>query len=261
MADSASGDTRAAALRYVSLGWSVVPVQARGKRPLVRWTPYQGRRPTADEVEQWFRRWPDANVGIVTGAVSGLLVLDVDARHGGDASLAALEGEFTALEPTLECLTGGGGRHLYFRHFGESVPNRVGFRDGLDLRGDGGVVVAPPSIHPNGRPYRWRQGREPQVFGPAPMPQWLRRIVSGEGSHPGHPLSRWRQLVNEGVAEGARNATIASLAGHLLWHEVDPSVVLELLLNWNRQRCRPPLPDDEVAATVASIARLHARGG
>lgn len=261
MADAAiDPDARAAALRFLSLGWSVVPMQPRGKRPLVRWTPYQTRRATADEVEQWFRRWPDANVGIVTGTISGLLVLDVDAGHGGDASLAELEREFAPLEPTLECLTGGGGRHLYFRHFGEPIPNKAGFREGLDLRGDGGVVVAPPSIHPNGRPYRWRDGRDPDSLGAAPMPQWLRNVLSGTAAHTGHPLAHWRRLVGEGVAEGARNATIASLAGHLLWHEVDPHVVLELLLSWNRQRCRPPLPDDEVAVTVASIARTHARG-
>ncbi len=253
-------DARAAALRYLSLGWSVVPMQPRGKRPLIRWMPYQNRRATADEIGDWFRRWPDANVGIVTGAVSGLLVLDVDAGHGGDASLAALEREFAPLEPTLECLTGGGGRHLYFRHFGEPIANKAGFRAGLDLRGDGGVVVAPPSIHPSGRPYRWRQGRDPGAIGAAPMPQWLRQVLSGNAAQPGHTLSHWRGLVAEGVGEGARNATIASLAGHLLWHEVDPQVVLELLLSWNRQRCRPPLPDDEVAATVASIARAHARG-
>ncbi|MFO1301135.1 MAG: primase alpha helix C-terminal domain-containing protein [Burkholderiaceae bacterium] len=84
--------------------------------------------------------------------------------------------------------------------------------------------------------------------------------MSGTAAHTGHPLSHWRRLVGEGVAEGARNATIASLAGHLLWHQVDPHVVLELLLSWNRQRCRPPLADDEVAATVASIARTHVRG-
>jgi hypothetical protein len=65
--------------------------------------------------------------------------------------------------------------------------------------------------------------------------------------------------VGDGVDEGARNATLASLAGHLLWHGVDATVVLELLLSWNRARCRPPLPDDEVAGVVQSIARLHAR--
>lgn len=72
-------------------------------------------------------------------------------------------------------------------------------------------------------------------------------------------FARWRRLVREGVVEGERNNTLASLTGHLLWHGVDPEVALELLLAWNRARCRPPLPDDEVARVVASIARLHER--
>lgn len=251
---------RDAALAYLALGWSVIPMQPRGKRPMVRWTSYQSQRPSRAEVEHWYRHWPDANVGIVTGRLSGLLVLDVDAGHGGAESLAQLEHEFGAIEPTLECLTGGGGRHLYFRHFGETVPNKAGFRAGLDLRGDGGVVVAPPSIHPSGRPYRWRAGCGPGELGPAPMPEWLRAIVGGSAHHPGHPPSHWRALVRRGVEEGARNASLASLAGHLLWRQVDPDVVLELLLSWNRQRCRPPLADEEVAATVASIARRHLGG-
>src|SRR5690606_18466359 len=135
MADAAiDPDARAAALRFLSLGWSVVPMQPRGKRPLVRWTPYQTRRATADEVGQGFRGRRDADVGTLPGTVSRSRVLDVDAGHGGDAGVADLERESAPLEPTLECLTGGGGRHLYFRHFGEPIPNKAGFREGLDLR-------------------------------------------------------------------------------------------------------------------------------
>jgi hypothetical protein len=212
-------------------------------------------------VEHWFRRWPDANVGIVTGAISGLVVLDVDAAHGGDASLAVLEREHGALEPTVECLTGGGGRHLYFRHPGSDTQNRVGLRDGLDLRGDGGVVVVPPSIHPSGQAYRWREGRAPQERSVAPMPRWLGLLLGEAAGHGGHPPSHWRRLVAAGVDEGRRNASLASLAGHLLWRGVDPDVVLELMLSWNRERCRPPLPDDEVASTVESIVRSHGRQG
>jgi hypothetical protein len=81
--------------------------------------------------------------------------------------------------------------------------------------------------------------------------------VIGRGSRQGHPPAYWRGVVTEGVPEGRRNSTIASLAGHLLWHEVDPDVVSELLLCWNRQRCRPPLSDEEVLRTVGSITRLH----
>ena len=71
----------------------------------------------------------------------------------------------------------------------------------------------------------------------------------------GHSTSYWRTLVREGVEESARNSTLASLAGHLLWHGVDSDVVLEMMLAWNRVRCQPPLPDEEVAAVVDSNTR------
>jgi hypothetical protein len=86
-------------------------------------------------------------------------------------------------------------------------------------------------------------------------------IVPIRGPRIGRSLSDWRRLVREGVAEGRRNSTIASLTGHLLWHGVDPDVALELLLAWNRARCRPPLDDAEVAQVVASITRLHTAEG
>jgi hypothetical protein len=152
-------------------------------------------------------------------------------------------------------LTGGGGRHLYFAHPGGLSRNRAGFAQGIDLRGDGGYIVAPPSIHPTGRPYTWAPGRAPDEITLAALPRWI--IVPIRGPRNGRSLSDWRPLVREGVAEGQRNSTIASLTGHMLWHGVDPDVALELLLAWNRVRCRPPLDDAEVAQVVASIARLH----
>jgi hypothetical protein len=79
-----------------------------------------------------------------------------------------------------------------------------------------------------------------------------------EPARRGHPIAHWRRLVSDGVPAGERNNTIASLTGHLLRHGVDSAVVMELLLCWNRVRCRPPLVDEEVAAVVMSISRLHA---
>lgn len=165
--------TEEAALDYLGRGWSVIPVRERDKRPAVAWKDYQRRRVTEKTLHGWFRRSPDYNVAIVTGALSGLVVVDVDPRHGGKKSLSDLEGEHGRLPETLESVTGGGGRHLYFCHPGGVVSNRVNIRPGIDLRGDGGCIVAPPSVHPSGKRYRWKKGHGPGEVALAPLPDWL----------------------------------------------------------------------------------------
>jgi hypothetical protein len=245
------------AARYRALGWSLVPLRHGTKQPLIPWQEYQHRLPDEDEIGAWLRQWPDANLAVVTGRVSGLAVLDADPRHGGTESLSALERDHGALPRTVEALTGGGGRHLYFALGGTPIRNRLGFAPGLDLKGEGGLVVVPPSLHPSGRRYAWRVRRAPHQAALALLPDWLVELARADAPRRGHPLPYWRELVAAGVEEGARNSTIASLTGHLLWHGVDPEVALGLLLCWNRVRCRPPLADDEVARTVASIARAH----
>jgi hypothetical protein len=251
-------DCRAAALSYAERGWSVIPMLPNAKRPLVPWREFQQRRAGTAEIEAWFRRWPDANVGVVTGQISGLVVVDVDTRHGGMSSLATAERVHGPLPGTVEAITGGGGRHLYFVHPGRWTPNRVALRPGIDVRGDGGCVVAPPSLHPSGQHYAWRAGHAPGQMPLAGLPEhFFGRAGPAQGA--GHTAAHWRHLVREDIEEGRRNDTLASLAGHLLWREVDPEVVVEMLLAWNRCHCRPPLPDDEVVRTVDSIARLHER--
>jgi hypothetical protein len=252
-------DVGRAALGYADLGWSVLPLRAKSKRPLIAWRELQERRASREEIEGWFRRWRDANVGIVTGVISRLIVLDIDPKHGGDDGLAELERRHGPLRPTVEVVTGGGGRHFYFASPGGEVRNRAGLAQGIDLRGDGGYIVAPPSIHPSGQPYRWIAGHAPHEFPLAPMPPWILRMSGG--ARTGRSVEDWRKLVREGVPEGTRNSTIASLTGHLLWHGVDPDVALELMLAWNLTRCRPPLDDEEVAGVVANIIRLHEQEG
>lgn len=248
-----------AALIYRKRHWSVIPMQAHGKRPAIRWLEFQHRHAAESEIEDWYTRWPDGNVGIVTGVISGLIVLDIDPKHGGDASFAELIQQHGPLPHTIEAITGGGGRHLYFAHPGGRVRNKVGLAPGIDLRGDGGCVVAPPSIHSSGKAYTWIEGHDPEHAPLALMPGWLLREAIGIKQRFGHTLGYWRNLVREGVPEGERNNTIASMTGHLLWHGVDPDVIQELLLCWNRVRCHPPLSDEEVVRTIESIARLHDR--
>ena len=251
--------TKQAALAYLKRHWSVIPMHAHDKRPSIRWLEFQHRYASESEVQDWYAHWPDGNVGIVTGVISGLVVLDIDPKHGGDASLAKLIQEHGPLPHTIEAVTGGGGRHVYFSHPGGMVRNKVGLAAGIDLRGDGGCVVAPPSVHASGKSYTWLEGHDPEQAKLAPMPGWLLAEITGVPTRRGHTLDYWRTLVKEGVPEGERNNTIASLTGHLLWHGVDPDVVQELLLCWNRIRCHPPLSDEEVARTVDSITRLHER--
>jgi hypothetical protein len=249
-------DCHAAARDYLARGWSVIPLIPREKRPLLPWAEFQQRPPSGEEIDAWYGRWRDANVGVVTGAASGLVVLDIDVHHGGTESLASLEREHGSVPDTVEALTGGGGRHLYFAHPGGMVHNRAGLEPGIDVRGDGGYIVAPPSLHPSGKRYAWIAA--PGAVPLARLPPWLlERLTARAGT--GHPLAHWRQLIAVGVDEGERNNSIASLAGHLLWRGVDPVVALELLLCWNARRCSPPLSDDEVARVVDSIARLHVR--
>ncbi len=248
------------ALDYCRLGWSVIPIHPGKKRPLVRWQAYQYRPADVFVVEEWFESWPDANIAVVTVIVSWLIVLDVDPAHGGATSLKQIEQENGTLPATVEASTGGGGRHLYFAHPGEIKRNRVGIAPDIDLRGDGGYVVAPPSRHASGHRYRWAPSRSPWETDLASIPVWLLRTAARTTPR-GHPIDHWRCLLPKSLTQGERNDTIASLSGHLLWHGVNPGMVAELLLCWNAERCLPPLEPEEVLRTIESITRLHERHG
>ncbi|MEZ5145173.1 MAG: bifunctional DNA primase/polymerase [Acidimicrobiales bacterium] len=167
-------------------GWAVIPLHgvaatrctcgrpdcpSPGKHPRLRWERWQTECPSADRIRAWWRRWPHANIGVVTGAVSGVVVLDVDPRHGGDRALAALEDELGAVPATVETATGGAGRHLWFRHPGGHVGSGA-LAPGVDLKADGGLVVIPPSTHLSGRRYAWAPGRSPDDLPLAAVPAW-----------------------------------------------------------------------------------------
>lgn len=133
------------AFRYIKRGFSIIPLRPNDKRPAVPWVKYQTERASKRQVRAWFGGYPAPNIGIVTGAISGLIVLDID--PGGEESL-----EGVALPSTYEVQTPRG-RHVYFRWPGSPTPNKVALYPGVDLRGDGGYVVAPPSVI-NGEAYR-----------------------------------------------------------------------------------------------------------
>ena len=120
-------------------------------------------------------------------------------------------------------------------------------------------MVAPPSVHEYGSRYEWAPNLSPDEVDLAPCPAWLLEKLIPKAEVQARPIEEWRVLVDQGVAKGQRNASVASLAGHLLHKDVDPFVVLELLICWNRTKNQPPLSDEEVAQTVDSIAGRELR--
>src|SRR5205814_1251731 len=128
----------------------------------------------AMKIRAWWRRSPRAGVGVACG--SGLLVLDVDPRNGGNESLAALVKAHGALPNTVTARTGGGGQHQFFRvpvAFKVAASKSDPRLKGLDLQGEGRYVVAPPSLHPSGEAYSWAPAFGIDEHDIAPAPQWL----------------------------------------------------------------------------------------
>lgn len=153
---------------------------------------------TEEEIEGWWARWPEANVGIVTGLVSGVAVLDVDPRGGGDSALIGLEERSGPLPATPEVRTGGGGRHLWFA-CGREIPSAV-LAPGLELKAERSIVTAPPSVHGSGRPYVWIPGRSLDDLSPAPLPAWLGQLAHGAGE-PRHTLGEQPARTTQEQAE------------------------------------------------------------
>ncbi len=165
------------ALFYAGLGWSVVPVRPGEKIPAVPWAPFQHARATPAQLHDWFTVG-GYGIGLVTGAVSGLFVLDFDGEPGQDL-LARLEREHGALPVTLGALTPGGGLHLLFRHPGRPVASRKHVLPSLDVRGDGGFIVAHPSMHRLGRRYEWDIDAHPEDVAVADAPAWVLDLACG----------------------------------------------------------------------------------
>jgi hypothetical protein len=172
--------TLRAALAYAErFGFAVFPCKPRGKTPLTEHGFKDASKDPA-QIRKWWGRWPDANIGIATGAISGVVVLDIDPRHGGDDTLEALQARNGRLPETPTVLTGGGGLHSYFRHPGGVVPNSIGkIGQGIDVRADGGYVIAPQSIHESGNRYLWEVSSRIDEIPLAELPAWILNLTTG----------------------------------------------------------------------------------
>lgn len=243
-------DCLSKAIEYAGLGQSVFPLH--GKAPIKGSRGLLDATRDADAIRSMWR--PDANVGIATGDPSGVWVLDIDPEHGGEDSLLALQVAHDDLPETLTVRTGGGGRHFYWlMPSGVEVRNRAGLGDdgGIDVRGTGGYVVAPPSIHPDtGARYEWTGGRP--VLAPQWLLDWVRHRPEREAGE--------RVRADVQTVEGARNHTLFKLGCSLRAQGFDQHLIASALDDVNDRHCDPPLPKDEVDTLAANICRQYAPG-
>jgi len=263
-----------AAIAYVEkLDWAVLPLhcvingqctcgkkdcQSPGKHPIGALVPNGVKDATKDinKVKEWWTKKPWANIGIATGKISGFFVLDVDGEIG-EEELRALELEHDRLPDTVEQLTGSGGKHLLFKYPNDVViPNKVGIVPKVDIRSDGGYIVVAPSIHLSGREYCWEVSSHPLEVMIAEPPKWLIDMVAEKPSTPDgkRPTEWWRKLA-QGVPEGYRNMSAASLMGLLLRKRINPVLATMLVMAWNREFNKPPMDDKEVLRVCESIAK------
>lgn len=230
-------------------GFSLIPIKPSDKRPVIRWERAQEERAPEDMVRDWWRR--GFNLAVVTGSLSGVVVVDCDSLAG---SVAAIRKGL----PETPTATTGKGRHYYFKHPGVPIRNAVRLLPDVDIRGDGGYVVIPPSKHPSGSTYRWLEGLSLADVPLAPLPEWVveaSRVQESEA----RPTEDWRELTSGTVEPGQRNQKLAELAGYLLRKRVDVEVTLNLMQAWNRAVCAPPMPPREVERTTRSIAAREER--
>ena len=223
-----------------AFGFSIIPILLDSKKPAIEWKEFQQRKPTEEELKKWFLE-NNFNIGIVTGAISGIAVVDLDSK---DAIEFARQNKF----PKTPCVKTGKGYHLYFK-YKNGVRNfqaRDDLKD-IDLRADGGYVLAPPSIHPQTKkPYEWIT--LPGEVDYAELPEIILQ----------KPQQKKSQLAElyKGVPKGERNNTLTRLVGSWVSNGLSYEECLINAQLWNEKN-NPPLPEKEVETTVKSIFEKH----
>ena len=239
--------------RAAELGWCLHPLKPHDKTPLLTEWP---ARATSElqQLIRWQADYPDCNWGIVTGAKSGLLVVDLDGEDGLNWLKARVD-DGEALPESWAVRTGRG-LHLYF-----ALPRNVAIRTstgkvatGVDIRAERGYVVAPPSLHPSGKRYEVVDESCPL----SPPPEWLLRTIQAE------PTVLVRKPVQpirfDALPEGKRNDGLTRYGGALRRRGSTPTEIEDLLLKANHRRCIPPLADFEVRQIAASVSRYEVGG-
>lgn len=226
-----------------------------GKHPIISGG-FKNATTDINQIVKWWKAYPDANIGIPTGHLNNLVVIDIDPKNGGNKSLEKLKKLVPELTQTLTHRTGSDGRHFLFSYPDgiekiKSAPLK-GF-EGIDVKADGGYIVVPPSLHVTGKHYEIMDDHD--CLDPEPVPQKLLEVLL---EHTNKRRTSTSKEIPEKILEGSRNNTLCSIGGTLRRRGLGPESILAALLLENQAKCVPPLPEEEVKCIVESISRYPA---
>lgn len=221
-----------AALEYESKGFSVIPLKPKDKIPLVpSWIQYQTERADREQIGEWWRTWKDANIGILTGSISGgIYVIDTDSPEAASDLKPSL-GDMS----NVGVVSTGKGFHLYYSHADSALPNKTGIKPHIDFRGDGGYVVAPPSVHASGKHYEWAIPINGHL---RELPESFLGLMNG-GPAPAIKPKFDTAGALAGIAEGQRDEGVFKLACKLRGADVPYEMAIELC-EQAAANCHPP---------------------
>jgi hypothetical protein len=236
--------------------FSIIPIR-QDKKSHIKWQEFQERRATSDEIEGWWRKWPDAMIGIVTGKVSNLFVIDCDSRDGYDLFVDYLPDYF----PLPMAKTPRGGRHLYFSY--EDLELTVGVKvlPDVDYRGEGGYVIAPRSVNDSGGKYSWfKDCRIENIDLPA-LPDALNNLFIDIYRGNASSDAQKSQSATDGhkmFKDGRRDDDLFHVANHLAKSRMPKDEIVQVI-DILAKSCAPPFPEKESAAKVESALKRAER--
>jgi len=242
------------ALFYLTKNLTVIPIKGRygkdendAKRPLAKWEKWQGRKPSAENIKSWFLKYPNADIGLLTGPTNGILVVDIDGEDGYKSM-----SDKPLPDTWVSCTKRG--EHYIFKwdkRLDGIATTKVGLLHHVDTRGKGGYIVAPPSSGLGDRKYHWKPGHTPSDVQLANPPEWLVQLLLKEEAKqyqapaPNDGKKSWLEETWEGVAHGEnRHKAMTRLASFYMSRGLFKEDVMQLMKQWN-ERCNPPKPEDE----------------
>ena len=236
------------ALKYAKMGLHVFPLLPHKKSPATK-TGYKAATTSESQIEKWWTDMPDCNIGVATGAsYGGLVVIDLDNHEGtgisGYESLKEWQRENGELPDTWTSITGSGGYHFIYKDTA-THKCRTGLYEGVDIRSEGGYIVAPPSLHPNGRRYEWEQG--PGDCGIAQADGRVKHFLMGP---PQRESGQRAFSMPETIPEGERTNALIRLIGSQRAKGLSDEAIKAAVSAENAARCVPPLTDQELEKMV-----------